>query len=146
MTKRANITVEVEGLKETEAALDHVAGGIHPDSAGMRAATANASRTLGDSLTAAAHSAPTPQAGIVAATIRPGADGVTLGGSAPVGHRGTPARELVYGSEHGGAVHFGAPYNAAGYWIAPTIAKERTGKTKDAIQSGVNTAIGGAGF
>ena len=144
--KRANINVEVVGVKETEAALDHVSGGIDPGSAGMRAATANASRALGDALATAAHGSPTPQAALVAGTIRPAADGVAIGGSAPVGHRGTPARELVFGAEHGGAIHFGAPYNAGGYWIAPTIQKERSGKTKDAINAGVDGAIKGAGF
>ena len=145
--KRANINVEVVGVKETQAGIDRVAGGIHPDSGAMRAATANASRALADTLTAAAHGSPTPQAGLVAGTIRPAADGVAIGGDTRVGHRGTPARELVQGAEHGGAVHFGAPYNSAGYWIAPTVAKERSGgKTKDAIQGGVNAAISEGGF
>jgi hypothetical protein len=145
MTNRANITVEVSGVKETEAGLDTVAGGLAPSGAPMRAATAEASRRLGTALAAAAHSAPTPQAALVAASIRPGPDGVAIGGDLRVGHRGTPARELVEGSEHGGK-NFAAPHSAGGYWITPTKAKERTGKTKDAIQGGVDSAIRSGGF
>lgn len=142
---KANVTVEVEGVKETQAAISQVAGGITPDGAPMRAAQFAASGELASALDKAAHSAPPPQAALVAATIQRLPDGVTMGGDTRVGHRNTPARELVAGSEHGGH-NFAAPHSSAGYWIAPTIAREREGKTKDAIQGGVDAAISEAGF
>lgn len=145
--KTQAVSVEVLGVKETQSGLSKTAGELNPQGANMLGATHAAVGELAGELARAAHSAPPPQAALVAGTIKPSYDGVQLGGSTPVGKRGTPARELVYGAEHGGAVHFGAPYNAGGYWIAPTVAKEReSGKTKDAIQAGVDNAIAGGGF
>jgi hypothetical protein len=143
--KGANVNVEVVGVKETQAAIGQVAKGIEPSGVPMRAATIAAVDALARALGSAASSAPTPQAALVASTIEKGADGVQMGGSAPVGHRHTPARELVMGAEHGGH-NFGASVNHGGYWIAPTVAREKQGETRDAIQGGVDAAIGGAGF
>jgi hypothetical protein len=135
----------VTGVKETETGLGKVAVGISPHGTPMRSATLAASGELARALASAANGAPTPQAALLAGTVHQSGDGVKLGGSARVGHRGTPARELVAGSEHGGK-NFAAAHNAAGYWIAPTVEREKEGRTKAAIQAGVDAAIVSGGF
>jgi hypothetical protein len=55
----------------------------------------------------------------VADAITIGRGGVAIGGSRGVGSRGTPAGEIVWGSEHGGE-HFGAARGGS-YWIAPAV-------------------------
>jgi hypothetical protein len=141
----ANVSVEIYGVKETQSAMAKVGVGITPQGAPMRSATIAAVDVLARALGEAAHGSPTPQAALVAATISKGPDVVMMGGGTPVGHRHTPARELVAGSEHGGR-HFQAPHSAGGYWISPTVEKEKQGATREAIQAGVDAAITEAGF
>jgi hypothetical protein len=71
----------------------------------------------------------TPQAGLVASTARVKSDripAVSIGGNKRVGHRGTAAGVLVWGSERGGR-NFAAPHNSGGYWIEPTTRRFQDG-------------------
>ena len=88
----------------------------------LRQAAGDASRGLIPELQAAASSSATPQARIVAASVRIKSDrlpAVQVGGSRRIGHRRTPAGRLLWGSEVGGR-NFAAPTGGA-YWIAPTV-------------------------
>jgi hypothetical protein len=88
----------------------------------LRQAAGDASRGLVPLLRAAGASSPTPQAALVARTVRIRSDripAVQLGGSRGVGHRRTPAGRLVWGSEGGGR-NFAAA-SGGSYWIAPTV-------------------------
>lgn len=139
---------EVTGVPETMAGVDRVAGGLDPGAANMRAAIRESGDGLARALAQAAAASPTPQAALVAQTltVQQAVDLVVrLGGSQPVGSRGTPASELVKGSEHGG-LHFAAPINAAGYWIAPTVQRYRETEAAKPVQAGVNRAIAAGGF
>jgi hypothetical protein len=88
----------------------------------LRQAASQASSGLVPILRGAGTSAVTPQAALVARTVRVRSDrlpSVQLGGSRRVGHRKTPAGRLVWGSEQGGR-NFAAP-SGGSYWIAPTV-------------------------
>jgi hypothetical protein len=88
----------------------------------LRQAAGTASQGLVPLLRAAALSAQTPQAALVARTVRVKSDrvpAVQLGGSSRVGRRGTPAGRLVWGSEGGGR-NFQAP-SGGSYWVQPTV-------------------------
>jgi hypothetical protein len=88
----------------------------------LRQAAGDASRGLVPILRGAGAAATTPQAALVARTVRVRSDrlpAVQLGGSRRVGRRGTPAGRLVWGSEGGGR-NFAAP-SGGSYWIAPTV-------------------------
>ena len=143
------VNVEVTGAKETAAGVEKVRRGLDPLSANMREAIRQSGDGLARALVAAANGSPTPQARLVAQTIQISqvtdtAD-VKLGGGQAVGSRGTPAGELVEGSEHGGH-NFVAPKNAGGYWIAPTIRRYREGEAAKPVQAGVDRAVQGGGF
>lgn len=88
----------------------------------LRQAAGDASRGLVPILRGAGAGAATPQAAIVARTVRVKSDrlpAVQVGGSRRVGRRRTPAGLLVWGSEGGGR-NFAAPRGGS-YWIAPTV-------------------------
>lgn len=148
MNRGAGVDVTVTGVNETVGGVDRVAKSLDPLSANMRAAVRESGDGLARALVAAAASSPTPQAKLVAQTIHvtqtTTAD-VKLGGGQAVGSRGTPARELVEGSEHGGH-NFSAPVNAAGYWIAPTIRRYQDGEAAKPIQAGADRAVAAGGF
>lgn len=93
----------------------------------LREAAGAASSGLVPLLRAAGARAQTPQAAIVAQTVRVRSDrlpAVQLGGSRRVGRRKTPAGRLVWGSEGGGR-NFAAP-SGGSYWIAPTVREYAT--------------------
>lgn len=146
---RPMLDVQVEGVKETQAAIDHTARGLDPASSRMRQAIADGASQLERALVAAAAGSPTPQARLVAESIttqQAVAATVRIGGGQPVGSRGTPAGELVTGSEYGGH-NFAAPRNSSGYWITPTLRREQQGgQVQKSVQDGVDQAIREAGF
>lgn len=142
------VDVTVTGVKETVAGVGKVQKGLDPLSANMRQAVRESGDGLARALVAAANRSPTPQARLVAQTIQVSQAvdvDVKLGGGAAVGSRGTPAAELVEGSEHGGR-NFVAPRNAGGYWIAPTIRRYREGEAAKPVQDGVDRAVQDGGF
>lgn len=98
----------------------------------LRSAAAESAAGLVLLLRQAAAAASTPQAVLMAPTIRVKADVlpiVQIGGSRRVGHRRTPAGRLVWGSESGGE-RFTQPRGGA-YWITPTVnAYARTGAAR----------------
>jgi len=139
---------EVTGVAETRAGISRVGAGLEPSGPNMRASIRESGDGLARALAAAAAASPTPQAALVAQTITVSQAvdlAVKLGGGQPVGSRGTPASQLVAGSEHGG-LHFAAPINAGGYWIAPTVRRYAAGPAAVPVQAGVNRAIAAGGF
>jgi hypothetical protein len=86
----------------------------------LREAAGECARGLLPRLHAAAASAPTPQARIVARTAKVSSDrlpAVKVGGSRKVGRRKTPAGRLVWGSERGGHTFVAA--RGGSYWLDP---------------------------
>jgi hypothetical protein len=150
MTGRGlGVDVEVTGVQETISGLGKTQAALDPLSANMRAAVRESGDGLARALVSAAMRSPTPQARLVAQTIavrQTTTADVQLGGGAAVGSRGTPARELVEGSEHGGH-NFVAPRNAAGYWIKPTIERyQQSGEAAKPVQAGADRAVQAGGF
>jgi hypothetical protein len=124
----ANVTVRTDGIEETLDALKGLDRDLRAEANGeIREAAREAAGGLVLALQAAAASSPTPQARLVAQAAKVKSDRfptVVLGGSKKVGHRGTPAGRLAWGSEQGGE-HFAAPAGGA-YWIAPTVRRFET--------------------
>jgi hypothetical protein len=142
------VDVVVTGVDETIGGVDKVQTNLDPLGGAMRAAIQAAGDGLARALVAAAGASPTPQAKLVAQTIhvvQTTQATVQGGGGTGVGSRGTPAAELVEGSEHGGR-NFVAPRNAAGYWIAPTVQRYRESEAPQHVQAGVDDAIAAGGF
>lgn len=121
---QAGVTCDTRGLEPVSKGLGEAGRALAEDGSGVRlrnaAGTAGA-QLLGE-LRASAATSPTPQARLVAEAMRveKGAEvSVVVGGSRPVGSRGTPAGVLVWGSEHGGE-NFGASAGGS-YWIQPAV-------------------------
>lgn len=113
----------------------------------LREAAATCARGLVVDLRSAADHSQTPQAALVARTLRVKGDRipvVTVGGSRRVGSRRTPAGRLVWGSEHGGR-NFAAPPNDSGYWIAPTVDRYARGSAVDTYRAAVASVLRDAG-
>jgi len=88
----------------------------------LRAAAGECAQGLVPALHAHAANSPTPQARIVAESAKVKSDRlpvVTVGGSRRVGHRGTQAGVLVWGSERGG--HNFVAGAGGEYWITPAV-------------------------
>lgn len=89
----------------------------------------------------------TPQAGIVASSAKVKRDrvpAIQIGGGRGVGSRGTPAGDILWGSEHGGR-NFAAAINPSGYWIEPTVRRFQEGGAADAYRAAVATILRRAG-
>ena len=138
MAGKLNITIDESGLiplmrgvGKLEADLKDRTNGRLRDAAGM------ASTQLVSSLRAAASSSQTPQAALVAQSIKVRRDrlvSVAIGGRQRVGSRGTSAGAILWGSEHGGR-NFDAAIGGS-YWIAPAVDKFRTGPAERVIPRG----------
>jgi hypothetical protein len=112
----------------------------------LRAAAGECARGLVTELQAAASRSPTPQAALVARTAKVSSDrvpAVKLGGTRRVGHRGTPAGALLWGSEHGGARFVAASGGA--YWIDPTVRAYQSSRASDAYRAAVHGILSDAG-
>ena len=129
------VNVTVTGVNETAAGVEKVQKGLDPLSANMREAIREAGDGLARALVAAANASPTPQARLVAQSIQVSqvTDAeVKLGGGQAVGSRGTPAGELVEGSEHGGR-NFVAPKNRGRLLDRPDdppLSRRRSGEAR----------------
>lgn len=113
----------------------------------LREAAGECSRGLIVELQAAAARSQTPQAAIVAASLRVSSDRVPtvmVGGRRRVGSRRTPAGVLVWGSERGGR-NFTAPQGGAGYWISPTVDRYARGPAVDRYRAAVASILKDAG-
>lgn len=120
----ARVNVEAEGVAETIRAMRGIEKDLQKEAnAELRAGAKKAAGELVVRLVAAAGSSPTPQARLLAETVKVKSDRfptVSIGGTKKVGRHGTPAGRLRWGSEHGGQ-NFAAPAGGQ-YWIAPTVA------------------------
>jgi hypothetical protein len=149
----SSFSVDMQGMKETQRALDELERALHRPSAGELRATADGLRgELVGALVAAAGSSGVPVASRVAQTIRPSAEGswpaVSIGGSTPVGRYGAIAAKLLWGSEHGAQSdpnRFAAG-PSAGYWIAPTVKRFKDGPAMRAFTKAVDGVAAKAGF
>ena len=118
--------VTVEGVKETQKALDGVGDDLKPGGAVTELAGNAIAELLVPALVAAAAASGVPVAPRVARSVRVerGArPAVSIGGSTPAGRDGSPAYKLVWGSERGPASdpnHFAVP-PGPGYWIKPAV-------------------------
>ena len=78
-------------------------------------------------------------------TIRQGRTvSVAIGGGTAVGSRGTPAGQIVWGSEHGGT-NFDAPRGGS-YWIAPAVDRYAAGGAQGVYLAAVNEILRDAGL
>jgi hypothetical protein len=112
----------------------------------LRNAAGSAATALSSQLRQSAGSSPTPQARIVAETIKVRRDrlvSVVIGGTARVGSRGTPAGAILWGSEHGG-VNFTQPHGGD-YWIQPAVAAYAAGGAQGVYLAAVNEILRDAG-
>jgi len=138
------LDTHVDGLVETLAAFRGLEADLRRQANGeLRAAARTCASELVGELRQAAGACGVPVAARVARSIRVKNDrlpAVSIGGSRKVGKAGAPASVLLWGSEHGPAGdvnHFGVDANAAGYWIAPTTARFKTGRAMDAYRGAV---------
>ena len=96
----------------------------------LRAAAATTAAGLVTRLRLAGDASSTPQAALVASTVRVKSDrvpAVSIGGPRRVGHRRTAAGVLLWGSERGGR-----NFPGGGHWIAPTVEEFKAGPAADA--------------
>jgi hypothetical protein len=112
----------------------------------LRNAAGLAATALSAQLRQSAGSSATPQARIVAETIKVRRDrlvSVVIGGAQRVGSRQTPAGAILWGSEHGG-VHFQQPHGGA-YWIEPAVKAYAAGGAQSVYLAAVNEILRDAG-
>jgi hypothetical protein len=148
MTASPQIQVDTSELKRPQAALSRVESGLQGEaSPTLRQGGVATAEGLLALLRASARTSPTPQAVLVAGAAvvhSGGVIGVELGGGQGVGRRGSPAGELLWGSERGGP-NFTAPHSASGYWIRPAVAQaERVGQ--EAYSRSINGLLSAAGL
>jgi hypothetical protein len=121
------LTVELEGIFETLKAVRQIEADLRPGvNNELRDAADNSARELVVELVSAAGGSGVPVAPLVAQSIRVKRDRVpvvSIGGGQRVGSRGSPAGQLVWGSEQGpkGNVNHWAVPPSSGYWIAPAV-------------------------
>ena len=117
------VAVETPGLMETLKAFQGLETDLRKQANGeLRDAARECATELASLLRIAAAGSPTPQAALVARSIKVKSDRipvVSIGGSRKVGRYGAPASALVWGPEHGGP-NFVAGEGGS-YWIAPTV-------------------------
>jgi hypothetical protein len=117
------VNVETEGITETLRAVQGLDADLRRTVNGeLRAAAGKCANELGARLHIAAASSPTPQAALVARTIKVKSDRipvVSIGGNQKVGRYGARASALQWGSEQGGKNFVAA--KGGNYWIKPTV-------------------------
>lgn len=143
MPARTQITVDASDLTGLIKGLNRCEEDLKKRSNGrLRDAAEKASGELLLELRAAASSSATPQARIVADSMRVKRDrlvAVTIGGRQRVGSRGTNAGAILWGSEHGGE-NFGAGAGGS-YWIAPTVDRYLAGPAQRAYLEAVANVL-----
>ena len=144
----SGVSVDTSELAGVEKALTSAERRLaDPGNTRMATASARAANELSAALRASAAVSPTPQARIVAESlvVTPGREAaVSIGGGRRVGSRGTPAGEIVYGSESGGA-NFGAPRGGS-YWIAPAVTRYSAGGGEQAYTDAINGILRDVGL
>lgn len=140
------LSCEVDGLAETQKAIDAVASDLRTQqNAELKAARARLASSLAGRLRAAAVSSGVPVAPRVARSIKAGPSGVSVGGAMLVGtgKRGFAA-VLVWGSEQGPKSEpnrFAVAPNSAGYWINPTTTAFAGAEAVDAYRRAVDDTL-----
>ena len=144
----AGVTIDTRDLLPLMRALGQVDRELRLNSnRRLREAAGACSRELVGELRGAAASSPTPQAALVARTLRVSSDRipkVIVGGSRRVGSRKTPAGLLVWGSERGGRNFVAAP-SSSGHWIAPTVSRFASSSATDTYRAAVAGILKDAG-
>lgn len=148
MAGSLNLTIDESGMIPLMRGINDLEDSLKRQTNGRLRDAANvASTQLVRALKAAAAGAQTPQAKIVAETVEVKRDrfvAVSIGGAKPVGHRGTPAYQILWGSERGGR-NFGA--SAGGrYWIEPTVTRFHEGPAQQAYMLAVHQILNDAGL
>ena len=148
MPAAPRVTIDADGLIPLLKGLGKVEKGLRDHSNGrLRDAAQTASTQLVSDLKTAAAGSQTPQARLVAESIRVRRDrlvSVAIGGGLKVGRYGAPAGALLYGSE-GGGVNFSAPPGGS-YWIAPTVDRFRSGPAQQTYLRAVGSILRDAGL
>jgi len=123
VARAAALTVDAHGLDPLLRGIEQLERSLEDEAnTRLQAAAGKAGAQLLSVLRQSAASSPTPQARIVAESLRLRRDrtvSLELGGSVGVGSRGTAAGAILWGSEHGGA-NFGAS-SGGSYWIGPAV-------------------------
>lgn len=112
----------------------------------LRQAAGQAAGQLIGELRQSAAGAATPQARIVADSLRIKRDrivAIQVGGAKRVGSRGTAAGAILWGSEHGGQ-NFAAPAGGS-YWIAPAVQRYAGSGAQHVYLAAVNQILRDAG-
>jgi len=149
----SSFTVDMQGMNETQRAIDEMTKTLqHPSAGALRATSEGLTGELVGELVAAAGSSGVPVAPRVARSIKPGSrgswPGVSIGGGMPVGRNGAIAAKLLWGSEHGGQSdpnHF-AVGPSSGYWIAPTVKRFKDGPAMRAFTKAVDALAARVGL
>jgi len=147
-TNRQSFTCDTRDLTGLLKGLGKVEKGLRDESnVRLRNAAGVAAGGLAGELRQSAAGSSTPQARIVADSIRIKRDrlvSVQIGGATRVGSRSTPAGAIVWGSEHGGQ-NFAAPAGGS-YWIAPAVDRYAAGGAQSAYLAAVNQILRDAGI
>ena len=147
-TRGASLTVDSDGLIPLLRGLGRVEKSLRDESNGrLRDAAGNGAAALIVTLRQSAGSSATPQAAIVAQTLRVRRDrlvSVAVGGRARVGSRGTAAGAILWGSERGGH-NFDAP-RGGNYWIRPAVEAFRQGPAERLYLEAVSGILRDAGI
>jgi hypothetical protein len=112
----------------------------------LRNAAGKSAEQLAGALKQSAASSPTPQAAIVAESIRVKRDrlvSVSIGGTKRVGSRATIAGAILWGSEHGGENFVAA--RGGSYWIEPAVKRYAAGGGQTEYLAAVNEILRDAG-
>lgn len=127
------MNVQAEGVDETLAAFRRLP---KEASKALRERSKALAQVLAARAKTAAVSAPTPQAALVAGTVRVKSDrlpAIQAGGSSPVGRHGVPAWKVLFGSEFGSNRYsqFGHSHTGqSGLWLFPTVEREQAAQIK----------------
>ena len=147
-SRGVGITVDADGLTPLLRGLGRVEKGLRDETNGrLRDAAGRGASALLVELRTSAGSSATPQARIVADSMRVRRDrlvAVAIGGRTRVGSRGTAAGAILWGSEHGGT-HFQAP-RGGDYWIAPAVDRFRQGAAERLYLEACNAILRDAGL
>jgi hypothetical protein len=134
-----SIQVDTPGLFDTLKAVQSLQADLRKQAnAELRAAARECASQLAAELRVAAASSPTPQAQLVARTIKVKSDRipvVSIGGTRKVGRYGAPAGALVWGSERGGRNFVAA--DGGSYWIGPTVERFASSRALQSYRRGV---------
>jgi hypothetical protein len=143
----AQVTCDTRGLIPLLRGLAKVEKSLRDEAnVRLRNAAGQAATGLISELRQSASSSPTPQARIVADSLKVRRDrlvSVQVGGTTSVGGRGTAAGAILWGSEHGGP-NFQASRGGR-YWILPAVQRYAAGGAQGVYLAAVNEILRDAG-